>query len=70
MLLRGLGPEIRMLTCETELVEVILPCDWAVGDAIHERSQHWASASLVDTKDVWAWRGWCWRMVRVRFCKW
>lgn len=41
-----------MLTCETELVEVILPRDRTVCDAVYERAKDGTSASFVDAEDV------------------
>lgn len=60
----------EMLTCEAQSVEVILPCDWAVRHAVHERSQDGASSSFVDAEDVWAWSGGRRGVVRVGLCEW
>lgn len=46
-----------MLTCETQLIEVILPCDWAVRNAVHKRAQDRTPASFVDAEYVWACSG-------------
>lgn len=64
------GWDSEMLTCETKLLEVILPRDWAVRDTVHERTQDWTAARFVDAKDVWPWGSGSGRMVRVRLCEW
>ena len=54
-----------MPTCEAKLLEVVLPCDRAVRDAVHERAEDGATAGLVDAEDVRAASGGGGRVVGV-----
>ena len=62
------GRANEALTCKTELVEVVLPCDGAVRDAIYKRAEDGATTGFVDAENVWTRCGWRWGVVRVRLC--
>lgn len=55
-----------MLTCETELVEIIFPRNRTVRDAIYERAKDRTSSGFVDAEDVGAASSGSGGVVRVR----